>query len=127
MEDINIVRYNLFLKKQNPDALPPTHEALCQHIKRSHLQSFIWKWANITKPILPDAIECGYEMSDIGLKPVLMIEDAIPNSALKIISCNCTTNCINNRCGCRKAGLFCNVHCGCTNSCSFVSCMNAPD
>ena len=126
-EDINIVRYNLFLKKQNPDALPPTRDALCQHIKRSHLQSLIWNWANIPKPILPDAIECGYEMSDIGLKPVLMIEDAIPKSALKITSCNCTTNCINNRCGCRKAGLFCNVHCGCTNSCSFVSCMNAPD
>ena len=81
-DSINTVRYKLFLKKQNPDALPPTCDALHQHIKRSNLQSLIWNMANIPRPILPDPVECGYEMSDIGLKPILMIEDAIPNSAL---------------------------------------------
>ena len=125
-DDINSLRYKLFTKQQNPNALPPTRDALYQHIKRSNLQSLICHMANIPRPVLPDPTECGYEMSDIGLKPILMTEDPIPNSALKIVSCNCKTNCNTNRCGCRKVGLSCNLHCGCTNSCSFVSCNNSP-
>ena len=94
--------------------------------KRSNLQYLIFKKANIPRPILPDPAECGYEMSDIGLKPILMTKDQIPNSVLKKLSCNCTTNCKNNRCGCRKLGLSCNLHFGCTKSCNFVSCNNSP-
>ena len=52
--------------------------------KRSNLQYLIFKKANIPRPILPDPAECGYEMSDIGLKPILMTKDQIPNSVLKI-------------------------------------------
>ena len=40
--------------------------------------------ANIPRPVLPDPTECGYEMSDIGLKIILMTKDPIPNSALKL-------------------------------------------
>ena len=126
-DDINSVRNKLFTTQQNPNALPPTRDALYQHINRSNLQSLIFKKANIPQPILPDPTECGYEMSDAGLKPILMTKDPIPNSALKIISCNCTTNCKTNRCGCRKLGLSCNLHCGCTKSCDFVSCSNSPE
>ena len=126
-DDINSVRNKLFTTQQNPNALPPTRDALYQHINRSNLQSLIFKKANIPKPILPDPTECGYEMSDAGLKPILMTKDPIPNSALKIISCNCKTNCKTNRCGCRKLGLSCNLHCGCTKSCDFVSCSNSPE
>ena len=125
-DDINLVRFKLFFKKKNPNALPPTQDALISHIDRSHLQSLIWIMAHIPKPILPDATECGYEMTDIGLKPILMTKAAIPESALKITSCNCTTNCKDNRCGCRKSGLKCNLYCGCAKLSNFVSCMNAP-
>ena len=53
--------------------------------KRSNLQYLIFKKANILRPILPDPAECGYEMSDIGLKPILMTKDQIPNSVPKKI------------------------------------------
>ena len=53
--------------------------------KISNLQYIIFKNANIPRPILPDPAECGYEMSDIGLKPILMTKDQIPNSVLKKI------------------------------------------
>ena len=52
--------------------------------KISNLQYLIFKKANIPRPILPDPAECGYEMSDIGLKPILMTKDQIPNSVLKM-------------------------------------------
>ena len=63
--------------------------------------------ANIPKPILPEATECGYKLTDDILMPILMTKAAIPESALKITSCNCTTHCKDNRCGCRKLWLKC--------------------
>ena len=125
-DNINNVSFKLFLKKKNPNALPPTKDALSHHIDRSHLQSSIWIMAYIPKPILPEATECGYEMTGIGLKPILMTKAAIPESALKITSCNCTTNYKDNSCGCRKLGVKCNLYCRCTILSNFVSYMNAP-
>ena len=37
-----------------------------------------------------------------SLKPIFMTNDGIANDELKIISCNCTTDCKTNRCGCKK-------------------------
>ena len=65
-------------------------------------------------------------MTDIGLKPILMTKAAIPESALKITSCNCTTNYKDNSCGCRKLCLKCNLYCRCTIFSNFVPYMNAP-
>ena len=83
--------------------------------------------AKIPKPMIPEATECGYEMTAIGLKLILMTKVAIPESTIKIASCNCTTNRKDNRYGYRKLGLKCNLYCGCAKLSNFVSCMNAPD
>ena len=40
--------------------------------------------ADIPRSILPDPTKCGYEISDIGLKPFLKTDDLIPNFALNI-------------------------------------------
>ncbi|CAL4240631.1 unnamed protein product [Meganyctiphanes norvegica] len=123
---IDKARLKLFLKKNNPDALPPTRDALYLHVKRAYYHSLIWKMANCPRPILPDPAEWGWEMTDIGLKPILMIKNGIPESALKFISCNCTTNCRNNRCGCRKANLPCTLYCGYVKN-YVIFCVNAPN
>ena len=65
-------------------------------------------------------------MTDIGLKPILMTKDAIPESALKFTSCNCTTNCKTKICGCKKVRLKYTLHCGCVKN-YVIGCMNAPD
>ena len=77
-------------------------------------------------PIPPDPTDWGWELTDNGLKPILMIKNGNPESALKCISCNCTTNCQTNRCGCKKANLPCTLYCGCVKN-DVVCCMNAPD
>ena len=128
-ESIDKVRFHLFLKKKNPEALPPTSDALYLHIKRAHFQAIIWKKANCPRPSLPDATNFGYEMTDMGLKPILMTKEGIPSSALEFTYCNCTMKkCKDNHCGCRKANIPCILYCGCVESSNhFISCMNAPE
>ena len=53
-DDIDKVQYHLFLKKNKPDALPPTSDALYLHIKKAHYQSLIWKRADCPRPIIPE-------------------------------------------------------------------------
>ena len=129
LDDINQVRYHLFLKKSNQEALPPTKNALYHHIKRAHYQSHIWKRAHIPISIVPEATEFGWEMiDDQTLKPILMANEGITNDELKIISCNCKSDCKTNRCICRKKNLSCSLYCG--KSCikgNVICCMNAPE
>ena len=99
---IDKVRLKLFLKKKNR-CFAPTSDALYLHIKRAHYQSLIWKKAYSPRPILPDPIDYGWQMTDKGLSAILMPKDVLPESALKFTSCNCTTNCKTNRCGCKKS------------------------
>ena len=95
-DSIDKVRLKLFLKNKKTDALPPTRDALYLHIKRAHYQSLIWKRTYFPRPILPEPTNYGREMTDVGLKPILMNKDGIPESALKFTSCNCTTKNVHN-------------------------------
>ncbi|GBM88061.1 hypothetical protein AVEN_215127-1 [Araneus ventricosus] len=54
-----------------------------------------------------------------------MERGAVPESLLKIISCNCKKRC-KNACGCRKAGLICSFLCTCSlgEACENVSNIN---
>ena len=126
-DSIDKVRLKLFLKKKNPDALPPTRDALYLHIKRAHYQSLIWKKAYCPRPILPDPINYGWEETNVGLKPTLMTKDGLPESVLKFTSCNCKTNCKTKSCGCKKVNLKCTLYCGCAKNDDVMCCMNAPD
>ena len=125
-DSIDKVRLKLFLKKKNPDALPPTSDALYLHIKRAHYQSLIWKKAYSPRPILPDPTDYGWKMTDKGLNAILTTKDGISESALKFKYCNCTTNCKTNHCGCKKVNLHCTLYCGCVQN-DVICCMNAPD
>ena len=129
MNDINGVRHSLLFNISNQEALPPTRDSLYLHIQRAHYQSFIWKRAHVPKPIIPEATEFGWEMTDAQiLKPILMSKDDISNDELKIISCSCKTECKTNRCKCRKNNLPCSLYCGknCVKG-NVICCMNAPE
>ena len=49
VRDLNEVRYNLFVKNNSIEALPPTRVALRLHAKRANFQCYVWKQA--TYPI----------------------------------------------------------------------------
>ena len=59
----------LFTKRNRSlEGLPPTHDALIQHIKRAVYQGcFVWGQLN---PTLPSPIEWGWKIEDNILQPL---------------------------------------------------------
>ena len=95
----------IILKKINQKVLLPTRDAL-HLIQKAYHKSLFWKWANISKSIIPEPTEFGWEMSQLTdiqrLKTILMTNDGTRNDKLKLISCNCTTDYKMNCCGCKE-------------------------
>ena len=112
-KSVDEARYMLFGKTTKPEALPPTSDALYQHIKRVHYQSLVWNLASCPKPILPSPTEMGWRCEGTKLLPILMTLDSIPSACLETTTCQCNTGCQNRRCKCRKSSLVCTVNCGC--------------
>uniref|UniRef100_K1QBM7 Tesmin/TSO1-like CXC domain-containing protein n=1 Tax=Magallana gigas TaxID=29159 RepID=K1QBM7_MAGGI len=51
-----------------------------------------------------------------------MSKPPAPGFLLKIIHCNCKTNCDNKKCSCRKNGIACSGGCG---ECTGINCSNS--
>ena len=100
------------------DRLPPTHEALFQHIRRSLLQAgFIWSQALILQPTLPPFTDWGWKRNSAGfLVPLWTILEDASKSCKTLISCTCKTSC--KSCKCVKDGLRCTYLCKCEGACS---------
>jgi len=67
-------------------------------------------------------LEWGWKKNDDKLMPLLTDLSPAPSELLKIIRCNCQTDCSSTRCTCKKHNVKCSVACGncrgsgCTNS-----------
>ena len=101
---------------------PPTSAAAKFHNYRVFLQTYQWKTLDCNLP--PEL--WGWTKSDAGLSPTMTDLPPAPDDLLKIIRCNCLTNCQNARCSCIKHGMKCSAACGhchgsaCSNASSFV-------
>ena len=112
----NDVRLHLFLKgAKQPERLPPTQNALIEHIKRAHYQSHIWYTAMTPQPDVLSPIGNGwYESTDGNILPMLMTQDAVPDIVPELTYCKCKS-CATRRCSCRQKKLPCTVACECNN------------
>lgn len=119
---VNELRYKLFCTKQaKNENLPPTKDALQQHILRSNYQCFIWRKALERQPCLPEPIDHGWELCDGSLEPVWTKEPTAPEEMLQLVRCQCKkTQCLS-RCACMKLKLPCTSACNCMGE---DSCMN---
>lgn len=123
-KSLNVHRHRLFMKavancpvqnKIQLAALPPISAAAKEHSFRVFHQ--MQQWLGVELP----PTEWGWKLSDGQLQPVFMCQPPEPEKLLSLISCNCKSGC-ERSCGCKKAGLFCNVMCGycqgngCSNS-----------
>ena len=71
---MNKLCYKLFsTSRSTPDirSLPPTDEALFQHILRSHYQVLIWKSVLLKGPPVENATDWGWEIKNGLLEPVI--------------------------------------------------------
>ena len=124
-DDLGSMRYAIFCKKLAtntkvivPEVLPPTSDALKWHSLRVYHQVQAWKG------IALNTEEWGWICKGKFLLPKLMSQPAGPAELLKVIRCNCKTDCATSRCSCYKHNLKCSAMCG---VCKGVSCLNHQD
>ena len=75
-------RVTLFQKGIKPELLPQTSNAARHHIMITHLQAMIWLKAIELKPMILDSTECGWNIADNTLQPVLLTSPPSLNHAL---------------------------------------------
>ena len=113
----NTVKRLLKVFRVEGKGLPPTTAASKFHSYRVYLQICQWK-----KPHCNLQEESwGWKLTDSGYSPVLTDLPPAPPELLKVIWCDCTTDCTSARCTCRKNGLKCTLACG---HCQGTSCTN---
>lgn len=119
-ECIQSVRSEMFRSiKKNLDNIPPTQDALVQHLKRAHLQTYIWRQSLVSKPDIPLPINCGWKLENDVLLPLFLTKNPVHPSTIQLITCGCTESgckCQNKKCSCTNRGLRCSGSCKCSGS-----------
>ena len=99
--------------------LPPTKDALNEHVKRAHLQVAVWKSSMEEHPPSLDPRRYGWseDKDNKCLVAVTLPEDVarVPTEIQKLIKCGCASEepCSTARCGCVSARVKCSVFCSC--------------
>ena len=111
--DIDKLRAHLFDKAVSLENLPPTKDALLQHIKRAHYQAAVWRQAYLSECDIPEPENMIWCSKDDEIKPILMTLKPVPFSCIQLASCTCKTNCNSKKCSCKKSDLPCTSACAC--------------
>ena len=104
--------------KVEPRSLPPTSSAAKYHSYRVFLQ--ICQWKDKDCDFQPGL--WGWNIEEGEFYPTPTDQPPAPLELLKIIHCNCTTDCNTTRCSCQKHGMKCSLACG---HCRGSGCVNA--
>ena len=98
--------------------LPPTRDALQQHICRTNYQAAIWCHALEAQPIVPSPNSHGWVVDGEGnLAIQWMIQPPALRDLLKMTSCKCCTPCSTRQCSCVRRNLPGTDVCGCSEGC----------
>jgi hypothetical protein len=96
------------------DNIPPTKEALHQHVLRSAYQAGqIWSQCLNPLPEVPSPSSYGWMKDESGdWKPVWTLLPEADKVCRELIKCNCKNTCTG-RCKCKKSRLVCTDLCTC--------------
>ena len=117
---VNEARQQLFSQgTRTLDMIPPTQQALLQHILRALYQAaIIWAQALERQQNVPDASDWGW-ISDEKSKVCSPLWTVLPEASKAcalLFHCGCLKACRGN-CKCSKAGLRCTLVCRCQGGC----------
>ena len=113
--EVNDARFELFARKQRVfDAIPPTRDALLQHIKRSVYQGgHVWGQVLACRQALPSPADWGWTNDSGVWKPKWTLLPSVTSSCRELLKCGCKkSNCVGN-CKCYRSGLSCTGLCTC--------------
>ncbi len=114
---VNDARKQLFSQKSRAlENIPPTQDALLQHIKRASLQAKCWSQALVRVPDLPHPSTCGWRETESGWEPLWTTLPQAAQSCQELVKCSCKKGCTS-RCKCVKAALECTYLCSCGGEC----------
>jgi len=117
-ECVDVCRKHLFARKgRSMESIPPTRDALVQHVKRACFQVvFIWNTALQSCPTLPSPSEWGWMVDGGKWNPVWMTLPQASKICMELLKCGCKTGCTRN-CKCSKAFMKCTSLCYCGGEC----------
>ena len=108
------LRWYLFSKFQNDISdLPPTTAALKYKIFRCHFVVLVLRKSLLAIQALPSPLNYGWESNGDAYKVIMTDELPAPVALIELSVCSCKTNCVTNRCKCRKNNLQCTDMCKC--------------
>jgi len=109
---VNEARREFFCKKNRAmDKLPPTKDALLQHVRRTVHQAGIWTTSTQTRVVVPSPQDFAWTKVSESWVPVWMTIPEVSRSCRELIKCSCKGDCSN--CTCGKANLDCSPLCKC--------------
>lgn len=116
---VNSVRQYFFtLKGWQISSIPPTHDALLQHVKRAAYQSgHVWSQTLVVEPALPCPSEWGWHLENAKWHPLWMTIPEADKCCPELLRCGCKTGCITRRCKCVRANFKCTALCSCEGEC----------
>jgi hypothetical protein len=98
--------------------IPPTRDALIQHVKRAAYQSgHVWSQTLVVEPALPCPSEWGWYLEDSNWLPRWMTLPEADKCCPELLKCGCKSGCITRRCKCVRANLKCTGLCSCEGEC----------
>ena len=117
-EHVNDARKQLFTQKGRAiDILPPTREALRQHIRRTAYQAdYCWGQMMVAAAVLPSPSEWGWMKSDTGWDVCWTTLPEATKTCRQLLRCGCKKGC-RGQCKCRKAVLQSTALCHCGGQC----------
>lgn len=110
--DVNFVRMCLFSQKtRDVERIPPTSDALEQHLKRSVFQASIWTSAHLSLMPACNPVDHGWKEEKDKLVPIWITQILAKDIFHLDVKCSCTKTC--SYCKCMKARLRCTRLCKC--------------
>ena len=94
--------------------LPPTEDALRQHVLRAFIQDIISKSVHLSDQNIPDPTEYGRHVTNNRLIPTMMLKSAKPTVVSKSTFCKCKKGKCLRGCSCGNRNIHCTVSCICT-------------
>ncbi|CAJ1053436.1 hypothetical protein BSL78_26761 [Xyrichtys novacula] len=114
--DVDRVRMTQFSQKtRDVERIPPTSDALDQHLKRSVFQASIWTTAHMSMMPIHSPTDHGWKEEDRKLLPIWTTLPLAKDILKLDVKCNCKSPCVPTctRCSCVKAKLKCTRLCKC--------------
>lgn len=127
-QNVNLTRKQLFAQKgRTLESIPPTRDALLQHVKRAAYQSgYVWSQCLVVKPTLPNPSEWGWSLINDVWQPLWITQSVADGFCQELLRCGCKTGCKTRLCKCVRSNLKCTALCGCGGECrSLTSCSKA--